>query len=75
LLQGNEAVIRLMLACQTQWRIGFAGASGLDYNAVFSVAGALGVKMDAAVLRGIGFLESLTLEKWRKETKKTSGGR
>jgi hypothetical protein len=66
-----------MLACQTQWRVGFAGATGLDYNALFSVAGALGIQVDAVVLRGIGFLECLTLEKWRKdsEAKKRSAAR
>ncbi|MDR2573779.1 MAG: DUF1799 domain-containing protein [Desulfovibrio sp.] len=64
-----EEGIRLMLACQMQWRVGFAGATGLDYNALFSVAGALGVAVDAAILRGIGILESLTLEKWNKRKK------
>jgi hypothetical protein len=59
-----------MLHCQTQWRVGFAGATGLDYNAVFSVAGALGIEMDAAMLRGIGTLEAVTLEAWAKEREK-----
>jgi hypothetical protein len=56
-----------MLVCQTQWRTGFAGATGLDYNALFSVAGALGITVDAAILRGIGILESMTLQYWAKE--------
>lgn len=55
-----------MLACQTQWR---AGATGLDYNALFSVAGALGTTVDAKVLAGIRVLETVTLEHWRKQDK------
>jgi hypothetical protein len=67
ILEENEPVIRLMLACQTQWRIGFAGATGLDYNALFSVAGALRIEMNAKILRGISVLEGVTLEKWHKK--------
>ena len=61
-----------MLACQTQWRVGFSGATGLDYNAMFSVAGALGIKVDARILRGISVLENTALSQWNKESKDKS---
>ena len=58
-------VVRLMLACATQWRTGPCGVTGLDYNALFLVAGALGVNVDEKVLNGIRLLEGLSLERWR----------
>lgn len=59
-----------MLSCQTQWRMGFGGATGLDYNALFQVAGALETTVDARVLRKIGILEGMMLEHWRLEREK-----
>lgn len=58
-------VARLMLACATQWRVGLCGATGLDYNVLFLVAGALGINVDEKVLNGIRLLEGLSLERWR----------
>ncbi len=60
-------IVRLWLACGTQWNIGFAGAAGLNYPAVYLVAGSLGVEMDAKNLRKLNILEGLTLEHWRLE--------
>jgi len=49
---------------QTQWRTGFAGATGLDYNTLFRVAGAMKIRIDADALRKISELESMMLEIW-----------
>ena len=69
-------MIRLWLACQTQWRVGFAGATGLDYVAVFQVAGALGIQMDEKALSKVQMLEGMTLERWHAEReKKVRAGR
>lgn len=61
-----------MQACHTQWRTGFGGATGLDYNAVFAVAGALGITMDAQTLRGIACLEGCTLDMWQAQQGKNN---
>lgn len=33
----NEAALDVFAAMQTQWRVGFAGATGLDYSALPAV--------------------------------------
>lgn len=62
--------MRIMLACETQWRAGFGGAYGLDYPAVFQVAGVLGIPIDAAVFRGLRALEYSQLAIWQAEAKR-----
>ena len=64
-------VVRLMLACETQWRAGFGGVYGLDYNAVFAVAAALQISIDASALRGLQALEREQLRVWTKDTDKS----
>ena len=58
------------MLCQTQWRVGFSGATGLDYNAVFKVADTLGIKVNEHVLRGVNAVESMMLERWHEEGEK-----
>lgn len=65
----NVPAARLMLACETQWRVGFGGAYGLDYPAVFQVAAALKIPVDAAVFRGLRALEHEQLALWQKDDK------
>lgn len=67
LLADNVPAVRLMLACETQWRAGFGGAYGLDYPAVFQVAAALKIPVDAAVFRGLRALEHEQLAIWQEE--------
>ena len=62
--------VRLWLSVQTQWRTGFAGATGLDYNALFQVARAIKIRIDADTLRKIRDLESMMLTIWADESKK-----
>lgn len=69
-MEENVPLVRLWLSCQTQWRMGFVGATGLDYNAMFQVAGALGMHLDAKALRKVNVLEGMTLEYWRVERDK-----
>lgn len=71
ILAVNVPIARLMLACETQWRVGFGGAYGLDYNAVFAVAGALHIPLDATVLRGLQALEREQLRVWTKDADKS----
>jgi hypothetical protein len=60
----NEPVIRLMFACWTQWRVGFSGVTGLDYNAVFRVAEAMGIAVDTRILQGISLMEDMVMGEW-----------
>lgn len=69
MLEVNLPAARLWLACQTQWRIGFAGATGLDYTALFGVAAAQGLTVDGTMLRKVQLLEGMTLQHWAKERK------
>ena len=43
----NEPAVRLYCAMQSQWRVGFAGPTGLDYAALPAVLSLLGVPADA----------------------------
>lgn len=67
LLEENTRAVRLMLACETQWRAGFGGAYGLDYNAAFTVAGLLGLTIDADLFRGLRALEHEQLKIWNEK--------
>lgn len=55
-----------MLAVSSQWRTGGFGFVGLDYNAVFLVAGALGLAVDEPMLRKIQLLEEEELGRRNK---------
>ncbi len=46
-----------MLASASQWRTGGLGFVGLDYPAVYLVAGTLGLTVDEPMLRKIQLLE------------------
>jgi hypothetical protein len=54
--------VQLFIACGTQWRIGMAGPTGLDYVAMAVVARAMGVKLTAARMDGIRVMESEALK-------------
>jgi hypothetical protein len=49
---------------QTQWRMGFGGATGLDYLALEKTAQWLGVRMDRLMLEKIQTLESNQLRRF-----------
>lgn len=59
-----------MGVCMTQWRTGFAGATGLDYAAVVAVAPVVGVHLDDPVLARLRVLEDETLVMWAEEAAK-----
>jgi len=63
----TRATLKLWAACATQWRTGFAGVVGLDYNALFSVAGALNITINEQILDGIMLLEQEVLERQHKQ--------
>ena len=53
--------------CQTQWRSSGFGMIGLDYNAVFRVADALGIEMSEGLLNKMQAMEFDCLEEWAKK--------
>lgn len=62
LLAENVGIWRLWIAVRTQWRVGFGGPVGLDYGALYLVAGTLGMTLTAEHLQRIQRLEAVTLE-------------
>jgi len=57
----------LFLALRTQWRIGMAGATGLDYNAVPVTAGLLDIKVTPVVMLDLQLMEGEALAAWAKK--------
>ena len=53
--------VRLFAALVTQWRVGMAGAVGLDYVALAAVARMLKIKVTSRRLEQLQLLESETL--------------
>lgn len=50
--------LELWSAISTQWRVGFGGPYGLDYNAMYLVAGTMRVEMTPKMLRKMRRLEA-----------------
>ncbi len=42
----NDTAVRVFCAMQSQWRVGFAGATGMDYAALPAVLSLLGIPAD-----------------------------
>lgn len=74
----NATAMRVFIAMQTQWRVGMAGATGLDYAVLPTVLEMLGVTFSDSSLRQKTFFKVQTLEReflaaWaKKRTQKTS---
>lgn len=58
---------------QTQWRMGFSGATGLDYQAVDMVARVQGIRLDRLMLENIQALEAAQLNSWAEQRKANKG--
>lgn len=52
------------MSMQTQWRVGMAGRTGLDYTAVRNGLELLGEEIDAETFRGITIMERAALATW-----------
>jgi hypothetical protein len=60
----NMEAFDLWMICQTQWRTGGFGVTGLDYNVLFKIAEKiLEIEIDRALLTKIQVLEKYDLEK------------
>lgn len=58
---------------QTQWRMGFGGATGLDYQALDTVARVQGIRLDRLMLEKIQALEGAQLNRWAEQRKANKG--
>lgn len=59
---------------QTQWRMGFSGATGLDYQAVDMVARVQGIRLDRLMLEKVQALEAAQLNSWAEQRKANKNG-
>jgi len=64
----NRQAWGVFLACATQWRVGWGGATGLDYAAVRVVMDVEGVgkKHRAEVFQGVRAMEYAVLDEWER---------
>lgn len=62
----NWQAVQLFIVLSTQWRVGMAGAVGLDYAAVKAVFEIHGVEDAASMLDDIRVMEAAALEEMRK---------
>jgi hypothetical protein len=67
---------RVWQLLQTQWRVGMAGATGLDYAAVRAVLDEEGLQGEARAdaWSGVRAAEAATLQVWAEQRKKTEQG-
>jgi len=68
----NLATVNVFIAMQTQWRVGMAGATGLDYAALPVVMRCVGVarKDWSHVFDGLRAMEEVTLAEMHKDKDK-----
>lgn len=64
--QSYKTPIELFFACNTQWRVGMEGATGLDYVAVEAVIKRLKLKLSPKQFRLFQVLESEALNQMSK---------
>ncbi len=59
MLPENKQIWDLLRVCDTQWRVGFGGAYGLDYAPIFFVAQSMGI------ITGLDFVRKI--KSWEHE--------
>jgi hypothetical protein len=67
---------RLFMRLQSQWTVGVAGATGLNYSGVESALRLMGIKGQkrSELFSDIQVMEEATLEAWEQRRNKESGG-
>ncbi|MCX7779610.1 MAG: DUF1799 domain-containing protein [Negativicutes bacterium] len=70
LLPENVPAWRLWCRVNTQWRMGFDGPVGLDYNALHTVAEIYGLEITPALFEKIRELEYYTMKKTQEKAAK-----
>ncbi len=65
----NREALELWFGVQTQWRVGMAGATGLDYAGIAAYMGMLCVNSPARrarLLQDLQVMERATLNEWHR---------
>lgn len=62
--------MELWEACATQWRVGFGGPVGLDYNVVFKMAELLEIEINLELMQKLKALEFAFITKNAKAGEK-----
>ena len=65
-------VLLLWQTVQSQWRVGFAGPTGLDYTAVKVIADTLEIEWNEQLLKHLQILEGAMLKHLSEEAKKAA---
>lgn len=62
----NQHIVQVWLAMQTQWRVGFSGATGLDYAVLPVVMRGVQVPLNERmdIFAGVQVMERTTLKVW-----------
>jgi hypothetical protein len=68
----HQQAWQVFLACQTQWRVGLQGATGLDYGAVRVVMDMAGVgrQQRAQVFGAVRVCEAQVLDEWQRTSQR-----
>lgn len=71
----NQHIVRVWLAMQTQWRVGFSGATGLDYAVLPVVMRGVQVPLNERmdIFAGVQVMERTTLKVWNAARIKREG--
>lgn len=65
----NWETLNLFFQLQTQWRVGFSGATGLDYSSIPFLFDLYGVQNRVEVFEGIQACEVELLLLWQEKNK------
>ncbi len=67
----HHEVVTLFVHCATQWNVGFSGRTGLNMQAVETIARAMRVPFDSVLVKSLQLMEITTLnEIQRRQTLK-----
>lgn len=66
----NLPIVQLWLDLQTQWRVGFAGPTGLDYTAARALMPLHEIADERAAMHGLRLMEGETLKILADQRKK-----
>jgi hypothetical protein len=66
----HEDAVMVFLRCQTQWRVGSGGVTGLDYGVILQMMALYDVPERAKVMEDLQVMESRAIELFGKAAKK-----
>jgi len=70
IIEGNHDFFRVIGICKRQWRSGFSGPTGLDFQVILIIADKIGVEVDQYLLDKLELYESITMNEMSKMAEK-----